>query len=147
MFRTIPFEPGHIPQFLNYGGQDHLVLSVPPEELSQLNTHGEARTGLVDNRIVGCAGLIRMNDYRAVAWGLFQRTGNTDFLHIHMAIRRRLRSALTFKRIEAFVNPLSPKAMRWIALLGFRMEQPYIPYYFADGSGAAQWAMYPNEVN
>lgn len=140
--KLVPFEPAHVAKFLNYGGQEHLVLSFRPEELVDLRDRGESWSLEKDeNTILGCGGVIKINAYRCCAWGLFQKTPNpTDFLYIHKAVKAGIQRQ-PYHRIEAFVDPKLFPAMRWIRLLGFTLERAYIPYFFPDGSGASAWAM------
>jgi len=140
--QIVPFEPEHVEKFVNYGGQEHLVSVFKPREILELKEKGDAFTAMDGDRVVGCGGVIALTAFRGVAWGLFQKTGTADFLAIHMATRRYLRNC-RFRRVEAYVDPLSPPAMRWIALLGFTLERPYIPYFYPNGCGSSAWVLYP----
>lgn len=139
--RLVPFEPDHIHKFFNYGGQDHLVSAFSVQDLEDLRSKGEAFTAMKDDRVLGCGGLQRANNFRATAWGLFQRTTPTDFLFVHRAICNGIKTS-HYKRIEAYVDPKMYPAMRWIEMLGFKLERPYIPFFFPDGSGASAWAIH-----
>ena len=138
----VPFHPDHIGQMQNYGGQEQLVMSVQKDDLYDIHKRSDAYTGMVDGRIVGCAGIVRVTQHRGVAWGVFQQTGRNEFLSIHMRVRQALRDS-DLKRIEAFVDPRSPRAMRWIAMLGFVMWNSYWPYFYPDGGGATAWVYRP----
>ena len=140
--QIVPFEPSHIGQLLNYGGQEHLVARFGAHDLSDLIRHGHALTGVADGQIIACSGLVEATPYRAVAWALLSRGAPRHFLAIHRAVLSGLRDS-GYRRIEAFVDPRSAAAMRWIALLGFRLERAYLPYHFPDGAGASAWVLYP----
>lgn len=140
--QIVPFEPEHVEKFINYGGQEHLIELFKPREILELKEKGDAFTAMVGDRVAGCAGVIELTKFRGVAWGLFQRTGTVDFLGIHMAARRYLRTC-RFRRIEAYVDPLSPPAMRWIRSLGFTLERAFVPYFFPNGCGSSAWVLYP----
>lgn len=142
MFELVQFEPDHLLQFSNYGNQEHLVKLFSPDELLHLKIKGPAFTAIMNGIIVGCAGVVEINPFRAVAWGLFQKTGTSAFLGIHRATANFLKNC-TYRRIEAYVDPKSPAAMKWIQLLGFKLDKAYTPYFFPNGSGASTWAYYP----
>jgi RimJ/RimL family protein N-acetyltransferase len=141
--RLVKFEPEHLERFANYGGQEALVLALKGKErdLEMLSARGTAWSGFVDERIAGCGGLFPLNDYRATAWAVFARGRAGDFLAVDRAVRRGLRES-AYKVIDAYVDPLSPRALRWIASLGFKLVNPYKPYIFPDGRGASEWARY-----
>ena len=140
--RMIPFEPDHIASLADFGGQEHLVETVRPQDLADMRDRGIAYSAVYGDHVVGCAGLVGLNAYRAVCWGIFARAGGHAFLGIHRATRHVM-VASGYRRIEAYVDPMRPDAMRWIKMLGFRLDLAWIPYFFPDGSGASLWSYYP----
>jgi RimJ/RimL family protein N-acetyltransferase len=139
---VIAFEPAHIAQLMNYGGQEDLVGYFTERDVNDLAERGPAWSGIVDGQVVACAGLIECHKFRATGWGLFAKTTPQAFMAIHRASRRRILDS-GYRRIEAYVDPRSQPAMRWVKALGFKLERSYIPYFFPDGSGAMEWALYP----
>lgn len=146
--KLIPFEPCHLKEFIDYAGQDALVLAAKDRDLKDIAGRGIAFTGIVQNahgqRIVGCGGLLEANPFRATAWAVFQSGNPKDFVAIDRAVRRGLRDC-TYKLIEAYVDPEAQSAMRWVRLLGFELVRPYRPFFFPDGRGASEWALYKGE--
>jgi hypothetical protein len=139
--KIISFQPDHIKQFKNYGGQEIRVGEVDEKEVHELKQFGEAYTAVKNNMIIGCAGVIPCTKFRAAAWGLFQRTTHSDFLFVHRKTKEFLENT-QYIRIEAYVDPGFYAAVRWIEMLGFKLERPYIPLFFPDGSGASAWALH-----
>lgn len=138
--RVVPFEPEHVAQLRNYGGQEHLVAHVDERELSLLKDGGTAYSAFtIDGALIGCGGLIRATQFRAVAWALLARSTPRHFLALHNVVRRAIAGS-PFARIEAYVDPKSPPAMRWVEALGFEIDRVYWPLFFPDGSGASVWA-------
>lgn len=140
MMQLIPFEVAHIRSMQNYAGQETLVFSVSDQALQELKDQSDAVTAVKDNVILGCGGVVRVNQWRCMAWGLAQRTEPRNFILVHSAVKKFLRKQ-PYCRIEAFVDPMNISALRWIELLGFKMERAYIPYFFPNGTGASAWAM------
>lgn len=139
----VPFAPAHVHAMVNHGTQEHLVGHFTERDLDDLATRGPAWTAMRGGDIIGCAGLIEAHRFRATAWVLVAKTSPRDFVGFDRAVRHVLKTC-GYARIEAYVDPRSDVAMRWIALLGFEMERAYIPFFFNDGSGASEWALYPD---
>lgn len=140
--RIIPFEIVHVKSFRNYGGQEMRVGEVTDKDIDELRAFGESFTAIdKDYNVIGCAGIIPATQYRATAWGLFQRTKQTDFVFVHKKTKEFLHNT-KYIRIEAYVDPGFYPAMRWIQMLGFKMERAYIPLFFPDGTGASAWAIH-----
>lgn len=140
--KIIQFETIHVKKFRNYGGQELRVGEVSDVEIDEMRAYGEAYTAIDnDGNIIGCAGVIPATKFRAIAWGLFSKTRQTDFVFIHKQTKDFLHRT-NFIRIEAYVDPGFYPAMRWIEMLGFKMERAYIPLFFPNGNGASAWALH-----
>jgi hypothetical protein len=144
LIEVVPFEPEHVEMFQNYGGQENLVHHFTPAQLLELKSSGFARSAISRGHVVGCSGLIELSKFRAVTWSLFEENRTNDLLAMFLRIRRYLRQC-DYKRIESYIDPNRPLAIRWIQMLGFQLERPFIPYFFPDGSGAMAWVLYPEE--
>lgn len=126
----------------NYGGQETVFYASNEKALAALADMGPAWTGVIGERIVGCAGFVVINKWRAQAWALLQRTHPRDFVHVDRAVRRVFANA-EFACVETFTRPTHPAAERWVRALGFKMVVPYKPFFFPDGSGASEWVWHP----
>ena len=140
--RVVAFRPEHVAALTNYGGQEHLVGHVDGAELGELAEHGVAFTSMAGDRVIACGGLIEATKFRATAWALMARTTPQQFVAVHRAVWRVIHGC-DYVRVEAYVDHKFPAAMRWVAMLGFRLERVYTPLFFPDGSGASQWVLYP----
>lgn len=139
----VRFEPAHVGQLLNYGGQEHLIAHVRERDLIDLAQGRFAFTAIDGDMLLGSGGLIEVTAYRAAAWALLARQSSPrTFIAIHRLVRRVIAQS-GFKRVEAFVDPKSHAAMRWAKALGFTLERAYLPLHFPDGSGAAHFAIHP----
>lgn len=145
--RLVAFEPEHALGMKNYGGQESLFSSATLQSLKQLAEAGPSWTGFIDDRLIACAGLIRANQMRAQAWALLQNTGNVrDFIHLHRTVQNVFASS-GFRYIETFTDPLHITATRWVRAIGFKVVVPYRPYFFPDGRGATEWALYTGRAS
>lgn len=91
---------------------------------------------------IGCAGLARVHDYRAIAWALFTPGYPHYFLRVHRLTKAFLHEHLkTFARIEAYIDPEFSRAVRWVKSLGFCEECGNKPYFFPDGRTGAEWVL------
>lgn len=141
MIDVIRFEPSHVWRLADLGGQDRLQSYLKEKDVEEMAVAGPAITVLRDGVVLGCGGLVEMNQYRALVWALFSKTTPANFLAMHRASVKMIKTS-KYKRIEAYVDPTFPAAIRWIEMLGFKMEQPFVPFHFPDGSGASSWALH-----
>lgn len=142
----VPFSPAHITMLKNFGGQDDILAEVSIEEIKKVTSQQDNFnfTLMRDGIPLGCGGTVNATKLRGVAWAILQKTEPKDFFMIDRAMRWGMKAS-GLKRIEAYVDPRFDAALRWMKLLGFRLEHPYLPYYFTDGSGAMLWAWHPEE--
>ena len=141
--RAERFQIAHLDLFANYGGQEPLVADLSRDELAFLTEQrpGNHYSLWSGTRLMACMGVVGLNRFRGAAWALLQRGSPSSFVGVHRLAYRLLR-AQPYKRIEATIDPTSWTATRWIAMLGFRLEIAYRPYFFPDGRPAAEWALY-----
>jgi hypothetical protein len=138
----VPFDVAHVGRLANHGGQEKLVAQVSSADLDLLVSRGRAWSAIRDDDVIACAGFIAANQYRATAWALFAGGSPRDFVAVHHATIEALDSA-PYRIIEAYVDPKSVPAMRWIRLLRFKLRRAYLPFFFPDGSGASEWVYQP----
>lgn len=98
-------------------------------------------TAIKDKNVIACGGLLPVwpnNTTRAMAWMLLANDLGPNFTFIHRAVLKVLNDS-PFDRVEAHIDPKFPPAERWIRMLGFRIETPWKPFFFPDGSAAQEW--------
>ena len=135
------FKAEDIEKLRDNDGQEYLVSIMDPKMLGNLVSSGDHYSFFAEDVLVGCGGVAKLNDWRGVAWALFQTGKPQYFLGLHRGALQILR-AQPFRRIESYVDPTVPQSVRWIKLLGFELETPYKPYFFPDGRGAAEWVFW-----
>lgn len=127
MVRFVPFNPGHLkafelqaPQFGELG-----KALERPEVAAALTNQGLALTALIEDRVIGCGGLLLQIPTCAYAWALVGRDVPPQ---AWVAVTRRVRDAIASAhragvvRIEAHADAGYGAACRWLELLGFERE-------------------------
>lgn len=103
----------------------------------QLEAHSKAFTGIVDNRIIGCAGISEQWKGRVIAWAWFSGGIGTHFISVHRAVKSFL-DAQSYRRIEAYTHCDFNEANRWMRMLGFEKEGK-MSKFLPCGSDAYMW--------
>ena len=136
------FRIDDIDRFANYAGQESLVAGLSRDDLAYLTGRpGNNYSLWSGERLLACLGVVGINQWRGAAWALLQRGAASSFVSVHRLALKVLREQ-PYRRIEAHIDPFSETAVRWMVMLGFRLEVPFRPYYFPDGRPAAEWALY-----
>ena len=82
---------------------------------------GQAFTGLVGDRVIGCAGCIEQWEGRAIAWALVSKDAGRHMVSVHRAVAGFIAQA-PWRRIETTVDSSFDAGHRWMELLGFTHE-------------------------
>ena len=138
---VIPFRGHHIAELDNWGAQQWMRTHFGDLDYSVYEQAGPAHTGVAGDHVVICAGLMRINDYRAIAWAFVADTLPQHMVAAHKAVSRFLERQ-PFKRVEAFVEPESQAAVRWVQMLGFQLECAEKPFFLPDGGTAAEYVRF-----
>jgi hypothetical protein len=97
---------------------------------------GDAWTGLVDGRPVGCAGVVKVWDGRGYAWALLGVDAKHHMKAITRAVRRGLETT-NYRRIEMAVDAGFDAGCHWARMLGFELETPRpMRAYLPNGNDA-----------
>lgn len=114
------------------------TLAMRPTEIVKLEGPN-AFSGFVDDKCVGCAGVVKIWPGRYQAWAYIARDANAYMLPIVRATRNFLRS-LGDCRVEAAVAEDFPKGRRFAQLVGMERETPYPMAKYLNGKGAYLYA-------
>lgn len=139
---VVPFEPAHIEAIMLQPSQQRFFTYFTPEYAVALKEMGPCFTAIEDGRILGCAGVIKQWENRAIAWSLLSGEIGNDFVRVHRAVARFL-ELCEFNRVEAFVDANFEQGHRWIKMLGFH-EEGYMEQFNPDGGDAVLYARLKN---
>lgn len=118
----VPYKAEHLKRLLEQPGHENMLEFMSSTEYQRyLEAQGESFTALEGDKILACAGLLKMWKGRAVAWAIMDKDLKKHFLSIHYAVKRFL-SATDYRRIETHVYCDFEQGKRWIELLGFTCE-------------------------
>jgi RimJ/RimL family protein N-acetyltransferase len=135
----IPFRASHIDEMRSFGGQAWAEAFFDSTDPRSFETLGPCFSGAVAGEIIGSAGLIKVHDYRAIAWAILTNEAPKHFVSIHKAVKAFLKDQ-PFIRVEAYVDEDFAAATRWVKALGFQLETEHLRYFLPDGRSAALWA-------
>jgi hypothetical protein len=127
----VPFKPEHISTLVLQDAQSWMGPMLKPEYGVALQKGGPCFTALDGDRVLGCAGVVKMWEGRDQAWALLARDCGGHFIGIYRGIRRFLELHDT-RRIEATVDARFDAGHRLMRLLGFKREGTMLAY-LADG--------------
>ena len=82
---------------------------------------GNSFSGVVDNNVIACGGIMDIWQGRGVAWMLLSSNISKWFLKIDRAIRVQIAQS-DLQRLEAYCYCDHLEGKRWLELLGFQQE-------------------------
>lgn len=122
----VPFCPSDLGGLRLQGAEAYLQPVVEGGAGHHLAVPGLAWSGMIDGRVVGCAGVWPIWEGRASTWALFGEIPKPQWLRLHRHVLRVLERAhgLGYWRIEAAVDAGFAPGRRWVSALGFVNETP-----------------------
>ncbi len=121
----VPFRPEHLGALRLQAAQAYLQPLLARPEYGAALVGPNTWSGILEGRIVGCAGVLPQWPGRAIAWALLTRNLSArHFLRAHHKVLSVLRSAQRdgARRIETSVDSGFDAGHRWVRALGFRPE-------------------------
>lgn len=140
--RVVAYRGEHVRALGCLGGQDWLAPYMDRFRPEELERAGPAFTGMADGRPIGSAGLVAVNDYRAIAWAVFAPRSGRFFTSVVRAIGSFLDHGHSFARVEAYVDYSFSEGHRLARLLGFAREVDRARYFLPDGRDASVYVRY-----
>lgn len=106
-----------------------------PDYAATLEGTGGGFTGMVDGRVIACAGCSEVWQGRAIAWALLSKDASKHMMALHRAVHGYLKAA-QYQRIEAWVDEGFEPGERWLQMMGFKRETPEPMQGFRPDGGA-----------
>lgn len=136
----VPFRAEHLFNIDVQESQQHLVGYITPELAKALEGSASFSAIADDGSVLACSGVQPMWDNRAIAWAYLRRDLGANFVKIHRAVKRFL-DAYPCRRIEATVDEGFAEGVRWMGMLGFKLETPLpMAAYLPNGRGCYQFS-------
>lgn len=139
--KVVPFESWHLDLLKMQAAQDYISQWISADVKAMLGSTN-AFTGIDEDRheILACAGVLELWEGRGVAWAMLADGIGSRFVPIHKAVARYLEAAsLRYRRLEATIDIGFSPGVRWVKLLGFKLETPLMEKYLPDGGDAAMY--------
>ncbi len=116
----VPFMPEHLSR-IHVQEQQRRAFSHLTTEYLQVLAQGSAISAVVDDRIIGCAGIVGQFMGHGILWGAIAQDAGPHFVRMHRAACRLL-EIQRLRRIEATTEVDFEEGCRWLELLGFQRE-------------------------
>lgn len=138
----VPFKARHLYGLDLQEQQRYLSSFITTEEMKGLeNTkYCQAWTYFVDGNPVGCCGVLKQWEGRAVAWMYLDKKAGRHLIRGVRFIKRYLETT-PYRRIEATVDEGFEQAHRLVQMLGFKLEAENMKGFLPNGGNAALYAM------
>lgn len=132
----VPFQPEHLTEIDLQAEQSEAAAQLRDENYTRALSAHDSWTGIIDGRVVACAGCITLWPGRHQVWAVISATiGASGMLQLSKAVLRGL--ALKTGRIEAIVAADFKAGHRWARLMGFQLDTPVPMRRWFPGGGDA----------
>lgn len=99
-------------------------------KLAEVYQMGPAYTGLADDEVIVCAGIVQLWPGHGEAWAIFNGEAERHKIFIHRNVKRMLERLMChFDRVETAVRADFREGMNWVRHLGFKEEGKMLMYY------------------
>lgn len=121
MLEIIPYQAHHLLALELQPAQAEWAARISEPGYAEAMTIGQAWTGMVDGKVVGCAGLLPQWEGRVIAWAFFSGSIPRAAWPRVIAKMRAVFAAAP-RRVEAYVVSGNGPGLRLVSLLGFKIE-------------------------
>lgn len=143
----VPFRPEHLALLRLQAAQAYLQPLLARPDYAAALAGPYTWSGVVDGRVIGCAGILAQWPGRAIAWALLSRELTArHFLHAHHKVAAVMKAAhrAGARRIETTVDAGFDAGHRWARALGFAPEG-LMRAYSPEGRDHVLYARIPEQ--
>ena len=137
--KIVPYRAEHMKQLTEQEATASLSAYLRPEHYEALERSEYAFTGIANDRVIGCAGVVTHWPGRGEAWAALYQACGRHMPAIHMAARRFF-TVCPLRRVEAIVGTSFTAGHRRARMLGFEVEAPLLRAYLPTGEDAVMYA-------
>lgn len=138
MIDVVPFQPDHLHRFAIANERERAFIAPIMAEEGYAHalaaSPNVAFSAIVDDQVIGAAGLIQQWPHRYIAWALLSQATGPKLRAITTAIQRGI-NLVDYHRIEAHVRADYALSIRWSWKLGFHCES-LMKRFLPDGADA-----------
>lgn len=135
----VNYKAEHLDQIVEQKATAYLRAYITPDHMRELEKSKMSYTGIVNGRVVFCAGVIEYWPGRGEAWTFIDGDCKKEFYAIHKIVKRFL-EVCPVKRVEATVDVGFEQGHRWVKNLGFKLEAPVMKSYMPGGGDSSLYA-------
>lgn len=140
MIELVKFKAEHMREVLPKDRAAQMCGYLSESQMALLERQDHSFTGLVDGKIIGCAGIVKYWEGRGEAWAAFDPNVSRRLFCEVRAIVYRMFEIAPFRRIEAVIVKGFEPGCRFAESLGFKVEAPLLKGYFPGGVDAVLYA-------
>lgn len=137
--QIVPMKPEHLEELLN--SNRLMQTNDAPFTREHIDTlcKEHSFSGIVDGRVIICAGIIKHEREKGEAWAIVSCETSKHYISAFRALKRYLEFS-DFSRVQAVVNYGYEHGYRLVESLGFKMEAPRMANYHGIGRDASLFA-------
>ena len=123
--------------------RDPLPANLAVASVETVRRLGPAYTGLVGDRVLGCAGITRCWPGVGEAWTVFSEEVCHHPLWLQKTVRSVIHASMVgmgLHRLQAVARAESARNCKWLESLGFQWEGP-MPKFGPDGADYVRYGM------
>lgn len=140
----VPYRAAHYREVTRYGLSP--LVGLTSDEIADYYAHrGAAYTGMVGDKIAGCAGVVSHWPGAGEAWAILTDVGRAHPAFIHRVVKRTLSEIIAnsrLRRVQADVVAEFAAGRRWVEHLGFEFES-LMPRYGPNGEDFVRYRILP----
>ncbi len=138
MFELIPFKKEHLYPLLEQKINYNIKNDLTHDAILNLERL-ESYTGVSENEVLCCCGLMKCWEGRALMWTVFNESCKEKFVSIFRAAKKALDSS-SYNRIEMSIPYEMGFAKRRAEMLGFHLECERAKKFLPNGADASLYA-------
>jgi hypothetical protein len=132
MIKIIPFKAEHMDELLKEEAVQYLIPYFDINIKKMMEKKEYINSIEMDGEVVFAGGVSMYWEGRGEAWAFFHSSCKKNFVPVFRTVRKWIDDC-PVRRIEASVLVEDETAHRWIRLLGFQMEAPFMEAFRPDG--------------
>lgn len=132
MVEVVRFKKEHLSELKEHVFGLSVKKNISSQQLENLENRNHSYTVIKEGRVLACAGITEFWPGRGEAWALLDKDIGPLLIDVSREVKKFL-DEVPIKRIEAIVYTDFIEGIRWVKLLGFKLESPCMKAYGRNG--------------